>query len=536
MSDVTSSTQTEAQAQVFTAANDDSTAKAFNDSASFLNGRLTPLSVEAVAALHAKFTARMNAAVAAALPDCNDPKLKQAAYDYLIAASLTRQKVTAPQLAEKAAAGKDALQAQTTDMMKDLAKLSQSLERERARARTSSMGSRMARTFSFSGLTGGIKKLFTSETAVAEPLQWDEKNRIYFKLDDASSSPVRPLVESHLAEKGYTITDYEAGRAVDDRKNEWRIGKILKDAPGLLASYTEDPARASKKLMVVLTRDYEDIARGSYGRGWQSCRANASTAVSYAIEEVDCGVMAAYLVSEDDPNIHNPVSRINIKPYDRLLDKSDSWDARVDATDTMYATFNPIGLHHPGFVDAVNRFVHEKFNQGKAGKYKLRKGCESYQEFSTRTLLPQDAQSALKMLKIDYSADEDGKLTVHDDINLRGLGLSRLPDFTDVTVNGSINVTENKLLTLEGLPQNGVHDLSVGKNLLICFAGAPAEISGTFDYKGCPWLMSAHGAPKASEYAYGNSRHSGERHEGKGDTLVCPTKEPQRFPGFKRAK
>lgn len=507
--------------------------------ASFLQGRLLSLSADSVQELHAKFAARMAALVDQALPGCDDAALKAAAHDYCIAASRTRAKLTAKSLAEEAAQGTAHLQQSAAQMLSGHAELEQNItRRQRETARVLQSMAQKASGFSLKQFAQNMVDMLTpgrkNAAAPAEAPAFDANDRVYFRLDDASTSPVQPLVEEYCAQRGYTVTDYTAGRALDGRKNEWKIGKILKDNDGLLQAYFNDPARASKNLMVVITKDVGDIARGSFNRGWESCRADAASAVRYAVDEVQAGVMSAYLVSADDPDIHNPLARINIKPYDKIVDRGDSYRPAVDKRDTIYAAFNPIGLHHPGFVDAVNRYVEETYNLGKTGRYALRDGCERYQEFERRTRLPQDAQEALEMLGVKYAV-EDGVVTVKGNIDMSNLGLARLPDLTKVRCLGRIDVSSNRLLTLEGLPQGSVMELEARKNLLVCFAGAPARVLGCFDYRDNPWLMTTHGAPQAKTYKYGNVKGYGsEKNHSQGDVCIGPVEEPQKFPGFKR--
>ena len=95
--------------------------------------------------------------------------------------------------------------------------------------------------------------------------------------------------------------------ATDNRKNRRKIGKILADQPGYLKAFVDDPARSTRKLMVVLTRHPYDVARGSFGRGWQSCRTDSYSVKSTGGAEAAAGVLAAYLVRH--PEIAGKCSR-----------------------------------------------------------------------------------------------------------------------------------------------------------------------------------------------------------------------------------
>jgi hypothetical protein len=103
----------------------------------------------------------------------------------------------------------------------------------------------------------------------------------------------------------------------------------------------------------------------------------------------------------------------------------------------------------------------------------------------------------------------------------------------DVVVEGGINVSRNKLMTLEGLPTAPLKWLDVSSNLIGCFAGAPADVGQKLNYKDNCYLVTNYGAPKAEVYEYGNGHQNSGRY-GKGDKPVGPVEEPERFPSFKR--
>jgi len=534
--------------------------EAFGKAARFIHGELTQSSLEAVAKMHERFNAQIEQRVTAALPENASESLKKTATDYCIALSRARRDMTQKQLKEKFAGSESDLKEETREMLAPLARLDDELEaavakkKNRARAPEIMQGDSFTSApakpagntifamfrglFNLSGRFKQVSAKVVPPTDVAEPpppanenrqetFIWGDDQRIYFKLSDSSASPVLPYVEKYLTEKGYKISDYAAGYATDNRKNTLKIGKLLKDDPALLEAYQEDPYRLnSGGLAVVLTRSYEDLARASYARGWQSCRADSYTAVKYGVAEIDLGVIAAYLVREDDPDIHNPLGRINLKPYHRD-------DNKGPKSDTIYMTFNPIGLHHPGFVDAVNRFAEEHLNGAKYGKFKLPNGCESYREMTERTRIPEDAEGALKALGADYTKDRDGKITVHGDLYMAKLGLSRLPDLREVVVEGGIDVSGNKLLTLEGLPQAPIQWLKASSNLLTCFAGCTPDVGEKFDYRDNAYLITTFGAPKAERYSYGNGQRDSGNYQTSAE-CIGPLEDKKRFPGFKR--
>ncbi len=535
---------------------------------SFFYGRVNTLSTEAVLSLHAAFEASLEKNVEAALaslavhPEVELPTdiepVRAAAIKYAQACSRTRTKYSPATIAEAISGGLEQMSRETKKLLQAQESLdgnvSKRLDELRSSGRLQTLKKKkdipVAKSPGLAEMTESISVAFKAMVhkvdsdksfskkipplpAQLADLPWDENDRIYMKLDDQSQSPIEPVITERLNAEGYQVTDYVNNRAVDNRKNERKIGKLIKDNEGLLAAYFNDPSRASKDLMIVFTRNVQDIARGSIERGWQSCRADPSTAARYAAEEANIGVVSAYLVHINDPGIHNPLARINLKPYDKINGKHDGWDIAVNNRDTIYAPFNPIGLHHPGFVDAVYRFA-DALNAGKTGWYKLRSECESYREFEKRRLLPRDAKAALKELGVPYTMDaHGGNITVHGDLSLSEFGLTRLPDFRDVTVLGKIDVSANRLLTLEGLPRQWAKSVTADKNLLVCLAGAPEIIDETLSYRDNAWLMSTVGAPRATEFQYGNG-HNDHRNYGTSERPISPIEEPKRFPGFKR--
>lgn len=514
----------------------------------FIHGEMTPVGKEAAEELHARFKAEIAQTVNSALPGDSDDALRKAATDYCVALVRTRQKMNQKTLKAAFEEGTESLQQKTKSLLSELNELAEELKKQLESKRQNPDSNETPYWYNAEEKKRAAQQLAAvaeGKTKLDELFEGGE--RIYFKLSDYSSSPLLPYVRDYIEEKGYKIKDYAGGYAEDDRKNTVKIGKILKDNQTLLKAYTEDPYRTADNLMVVLTRSYEDLARASFARGWQSCRSGSYSAVSNAISEINIGVIAAYLISDKDPDINNPLGRVNLKPYDgdgKTEEKKTGWlgkifsdkpenDAADPAVQTIYMTFNPIGLHHPGFVDAVNRFAEEHFNRGKSGKFHLRSGCESYQEFQQRTRLPEDTEEMLKALGIHYKKYDDSRFTVKGDLSLKGLGLSRLPDLRNVTVEGGIDVSNNKLLSLEGLPQTPLKFLNVSHNLLICFAGCPPVIEGSFNYQDNAYLQTTLGKPQAAKYEYGNGRRDPGR-RASGTECIGPLEKPENFPGFKR--
>lgn len=153
------------------------------------------------------------------------------------------------------------------------------------------------------------------EDAVVEEVFGDRK-RIYLKCDVDASSRARTGVEHALRKKGYTITSYKDGYATDAAgKQQFRIGKLLKDDEILLKHFENDPVRAGETL-VVISRDTMDLARMSTNRGWRSCMAANGMYSDYLPKQIADGALVAYLISSRDPEINDPLARITIKSFE----------------------------------------------------------------------------------------------------------------------------------------------------------------------------------------------------------------------------
>lgn len=499
----------------------------FNKEAGHIRGKLVPLPAEEVQALIEKQKKDLEAQADAALPENASDDLRQALREYCTALSRTRQKIKASDLSEKAK--------MTPEEIKNLAALELSDIHEAEKLVAEKKNKSVS-------LKKEVKELFSSE------------ERLYFRLQDDSTSWVRPFVEKFLSDNGYEVTDYEGGYASNDGgKNIQKIGKVLGKLadvpPGLLEAFTQDPCRIRKNMLVVLTRNPADIARGSHQRAWQSCRASATAAANNGVKEHGAGVVAAYLVSEDDPEIHDPLGRLYAKPFAK--EKEDK--------EVVYFTFNPIGLHCPAFAVAVNEFLDAEINKDKFGKFLLINGCEHYQEMTTRARLPLDAGAAFKIIndfnekrhqelvvdakrwgdpvpkppqKIEPKKGKDGKITIAGDIDLSNLGLHRLPDMSGIEVTGGVNVSKNKLLSLAGLPQSDLDWLKADGTLISSFAGAPRRVRSEFSYTSSHYLVTACGAPEASSYRYGGGMFNSDTKTSQ--HCISPLEAPHSFPRFKR--
>ena len=129
--------------------------------------------------------------------------------------------------------------------------------------------------------------------------------------------------------------------------------------------------------------------------------------------------------------------------------------------------------------DEIIKFLERKgandigFNKKKAEKF-------------FRTASVDDINKVLQVLPDGYELDCD--------VNLSGRGLTELPDFSRIVVNGEFDCDNNKLTTLKGAPKEVKRSFYCNKNQLISLEGSPSIVGWGFycydnplkSYKGKP--------------------------------------------------
>lgn len=213
------------------------------------------------------------------------------------------------------------------------------------------------------------------------------KDRVYIRFEYAGKSNAENEVREVLSGKGYHLTDYKKGYATDDRgKQQYRIGKLLADHPQLLEKFQSDPSR-SGKMLAVLSRKTDDIVYMSTNRAWTSCMGADSFCPSLCDNhlplEVSNGSLIAYLVSENDPEINNPLGRILIKPFEpaglaAAFAKAAKYvrkliSNKVVEVGKLYVPAKAYGLSDESFSELVASIVNDGLNKGKEGLYALPK-------------------------------------------------------------------------------------------------------------------------------------------------------------------
>lgn len=349
--------------------------------ASHINVDYEQLSSDAVRQLHEKFLSGIEAkAKKAVSADAADTEpLLDSLKGLLIASARRGIDIKPAELAELAGARQEVIEARTEKILDNLhircpqkrfpsPRLSEKNEQQVA----------------------GAAKARTDAPAVQEA--FGAADRIYLRLKDgagAEPSEAQKRVAAALPE-GYKIIDYSKGLATDAAgKQQFKIGKLLKNNPEILTVFTNDSSRTMDSLLVVVSRNPIDIATMSTGRAWGSCMGPGSALTwKYVPRHVKSGSLIAYLISGRDPDITSPLSRILITPYNKVQRKRGflsaiaRWVFRRGKAKApraeqqqIFVPFNSIGLHNDAFSAAVEKFVEETLNEGKHGKFKPVKGA-----------------------------------------------------------------------------------------------------------------------------------------------------------------
>jgi hypothetical protein len=208
-----------------------------------------------------------------------------------------------------------------------------------------------------------------------------DNERIYLrptKKVDAPPSITQEDVDYYLWPKGYRITDYSKGYATDEKgKQQFRIGKLLKDEDSLYQRFMDDSTRTRGNLLFVISRNTADIASMSTGRAWRSCLGSGGGNWEYVPKTIQAGSLIAYMISEKDPDILNPLARILIRPFHQEAEgqlTSIAQKAFGRDLQQIFVAGKTYGLCSDTFSAAVKQFAEEKLNQGKEGKFRLAEG------------------------------------------------------------------------------------------------------------------------------------------------------------------
>ncbi|GAB5388544.1 MAG: hypothetical protein Alpg2KO_15120 [Alphaproteobacteria bacterium] len=274
------------------------------------------------------------------------------------------------------------------------------------------------------------------------------RDRIYIPLQKpAGQSETEIAVRRRLTELGMTEIDYADGLCKDDRGNTRKIGRTLSNDPELLKAFGNDATRNWKKQMVVISRDPYDIARMSTGRGWKSCMKQGHPFYRFAQLDAQIGTLVTYLISKDDPHILDPQSRVLLKPHEN------SDGERILVPGVLYGL--PNELHE----DTIRNWVDNGYNFGKSGRFNRSMLLYGDRQPRRRVRLPENTEGArleqvFDILKVKYDKQPGGGYRVKGDLDLSGMALSKLPNLSNVVVEGNFDCSGNVLTSLEGSPQS----------------------------------------------------------------------------------
>lgn len=186
------------------------------------------------------------------------------------------------------------------------------------------------------------------------------EDRVYYDVKIKAKSPLNITLEKLFEEHGMKLIDFKDGKVIKtpefegyksgDEHNPIKLSKALYLIPGLkektrlflkgeqdpiywmrtketdqhgYAIYSLIPAimqafetdYTRHDLMMVVSRNIDDIATMSTDRGWRSCMAYDGGYFDNALMAIKRGSLVAYLAKKDDFELKEPMSRSIIHPF-----------------------------------------------------------------------------------------------------------------------------------------------------------------------------------------------------------------------------
>ena len=340
-----------------------------------------------------------------------------------------------------------------------------------------------------------VRNMPMSRAPHLEKIFGEGNDRLYFEFE-VEDSPFmtrtsRKVTEA-LTEQGYETNIEERTATNDGGKNNTKIGKILRriGEDDLLKDWSKATGSLQKNGMVVLSRNPHDIARASTARRWTSCIDERSED-GYAdklIPIAEEGSIIAYLTTKSDPDLHNPMSRILLKPFMNheghiaiLADKD-------------------YGISDMHFCKAMDAFCAE-YNAGLTGSFKKVNNIQTdgisefkLDEEGTLTAITGEktkltpsyirhgactAEEFLDFFQVPYTEHEDGTTHVPDVIDLKGQQIMQLPDMHHVRSEG-LDLSETQLTTLKGCPEIVGGSFNCSHTPLESLEGGPQVVDGAY--------------------------------------------------------
>jgi hypothetical protein len=224
------------------------------------------------------------------------------------------------------------------------------------------------------------------------------RDRIYVKMNcDDEVSNTQASIENYLGRKKFTVTDYKKGYATDEAgKQRFKIGKLLKNHY-LYDRFVRDETRTSQNKYIVFANGQKDLEAMSTRRAWASCMSSDGCFNDRVPAIIGSQTIIAYMISENDPEINDPLARILLKPYRSLKPAHIKSKAHIDEyglrSGDLGHVFNyymtkafrggyeekehsvilrsgsVYGLHSKSFMRAVDAFAADHFNKPRRGIY-----------------------------------------------------------------------------------------------------------------------------------------------------------------------
>ena len=272
--------------------------------------------------------------------------------------------------------------------------------------------------------------------------------RIYLPLLTATNkiNPIEKKISDFLEKNNYIVVDYFNGLCkFKDAKNPSRIGQVLTrlKEDKLMKNFTDDPERKkgnNDDLMVCISRHPYDIAGSDTDRNWTNCMTmglhdnhgriqklkqqlkeledkgedekkikelkdkiknykEKGENVKYLKHEVHEGSLISYLIKKDDRNINNPLSVLNIKPYND------------DKEIILKSCAREYGVKNDDFKFTVNKWL-EEINKDKYGGFSLNKNVYRDND-KMEILIPKPGEIGSKM-QGGILVDKEQKLVVSE--------------------------------------------------------------------------------------------------------------------------
>lgn len=261
--------------------------------------------------------------------------------------------------------------------------------------------------------------------------------RAYFKVNYTEKElEIDPEIKEVLDKAGFFCPDYKEGYVYKNGDTELKrkyglisiLDKNVKDKDrfkqlkklfdGRLGTGRKE---VSKKLLLVISHNSEDIGAMSTGRDWTSCM-NLKDGMykDTALKQVKYGGMVAYLIFEDDKNIEHPIARIAIKRFINELDEN----AYVFAAENRI--YGEIDTAKNANMQEQLRKLLEKSNKvtGKSSGIYVRRDEDSYSDSKVNEIVkltPKNVNEILMKFNEGHIVNKITNLIINDEIKVKYL-------------------------------------------------------------------------------------------------------------------